>query len=481
MVLGIPDTIPGHDVRGPIDGAAGAATVPPMGTEPDPSAPARVPEIPVITTKRVVRNWARNEGCVPSGFARPRSTAEVAALVTDAHRTGGRVKVIGAGHSFTPIAMTNGTMLTLDDMAGVTDVDRSRGRVTVQGGIRLRDLNDRLAAVGLALPNLGDINVQSIAGAINTATHGTGIELGNLATAVVGLELVTGTGTVVTCSDSEDPDLLRVARVGLGALGIVTSVTLQCVPAFNLHAVETIEPFDDVLEGFESLAVSADHAELYWMPGTSRCLVKRNHRTDEPARPQSRVAYVRDKWLGENLGFGLVCRAGRRFPSIAPRVAKLVTAGAAERDLVDRSDRIFSSPRHVRFLEMEYGLPIEAVPEAVRRVRSLTTELAFPPLFPIEVRVSAADDISLSTGHGRTNGWIAVHQYRGAPYEAYFHGVEAIMDDYDGRPHWGKLHYQTAATLRPRYPAWDDFMRARGQLDPAGTFHNQYLERVLGR
>lgn len=434
----------------------------------------------MIATQRAVRNWARNEGCVPAGFARPQSTSEVRALVTHAYRSGERVKVVGAGHSFTSIAMTNGTMLSLDDMARVLEVDHDNARVTVQAGIRLRDLNERLAAVGLALPNLGDINVQSIAGAISTATHGTGLALGNLSTAVVGMEFVTGTGQVVSCSENNDADLLRVARVGLGALGVVTAVTVQCVPAFNLHAVETSEPLDDVLEGFDEVMRSADHVEFFWMPGRRHCLVKRNHRTDEPARPQGRLGYVRDKWLRENVGFGLVCRAGRRFPSLAPRVAQAVNWSASERDLVDRSDRVFSSPRHVRFLEMEYGVPKESVPDAVRRVRDLTAELAFPPLFPIEVRVSAPDDIPMSTGFGRENGWIAVHQYRGAPYEGYFHGVEAIMDGYGGRPHWGKLHYQTAATLRSRYPEWESFASTRARLDPSGTFRNHYLDRVLG-
>lgn len=440
--------------------------------------------VPVIATRRLVRNWARNDGCVPSGFARPRSTAEVIALVDDARRRGDRVKAIGAGHSFTPIAMTNGTMLSLSAMNRVLDIDRATGRVRVEAGIRLRDLNRHLAAAGLALPNLGDINVQSLAGAISTATHGTGRALGNIGTAVVAAELVTGTADVVRCSiDDDDDDLrttLRCARAGLGALGILTEVTLQCVPQFNLHAVETIEPFEDLLADVERFAASADHAEFFWMPGTRRCHVKRNHRTDEPARPEGRVAYIRNKWIGENIGFGAVCRVGRRFPSIAPRVARLVTSAAAERDVIDRSDRIFSSPRHVRFVEMEYGLERHHVGEALRRIASLTEDLPFPPLFPIEVRVSAADDSPLSTAYGRDSGWIAVHQYRGAPYEAYFHGVEEIMNSYGGRPHWGKLHYQTAATLAPRYPEWETFTAVRRRLDPEGTFRNNYLDRVLG-
>ncbi len=295
------------------------------------------------------------------------------------------------------------------------------------------------------------------------------------------MELVTGTGDVVRVDAESDADLLRVARVGVGALGIVTEVTLQCVPAFLLHARETIEPLDDVLERLVDEAAAVDHFELYWMPGGGkRCQVKRNARTDEPARPQSRLGYVRDKWLGENLGLGVICKVGRRFPRATPTIAKLVTGAAAERDVVDRSDRVFCTPRRVHFVEMEYGLPVEHLADAVRELRAATRTLPTPILFPIEVRVSAADDIPLSTGFGRPSGWIAVHQYRGAPYEEYFDLVERIMDGFGGRPHWGKLHGQRAATLAPRYPQWADFQAARDKLDPDRTFANPYLERVLG-
>ena len=433
-----------------------------------------------LSASGTVANWARNERWTPALLAGATSTGQVAELVGRAAASGERVKVIGGGHSFTAAAATSGTQLTLDAMDDVVHADAESGRVTVQAGIRLHQLNDRLAEAGLALPNLGDIDRQSIAGAIATATHGTGRRFGNLATAVVGMTLVDGRGAVVRCSGDEHPDLFAAARVGIGALGVVTEVTLQCVPTFNLHARESIEPLDDVLADFDTASSDVDHFEFYWMPGTRRCQVKRNRRTEEPARPSGTLAYVRDKWLGENIGFGLVCRAGRALPALAPRIARLVASSATERDLIDRSDKVFCSPRHVRFVEMEYGIPVEAVPEAVHRVRRLTDRLATKPLFPIEVRVSAADDIALSTASDRTTGWIAVHQYRGVPYLEYFQGVEAIMDDYDGRPHWGKLHFQRAETLAERYPRWDEFAAVRARLDPDGTFRNDYLDRVLG-
>jgi len=427
------------------------------------------------------KNWAGNQRCVPRGVHSPTSTGEVSAVVRTAAEAGERVKVIGGAHSFTDIAMTDGHLLSLDAMNRVLDVGGPDGLdVTVQAGIRLYDLNDALAERGLAMPNLGDIDRQSIAGAIGTATHGTGAGLGNIATTVVGMEIVTGDGSVRRTDERTDPELLQIARVGLGALGIVTEVTVRCVPSFNLHAIETIEPLAEVTADFIELMHSTDHVEFYWMPGARRCQVKRNSRTERPAAPQSKPAYIRDKWIAENLAFGTVCRVGRRFPKAAPRIAKLVTSAAAERELIDRSDRIFASPRHVRFVEMEYGIPLDAVPEAIDRIGHLVSSLPFPPMFPIEVRSSASDDIPLSTANGRQSGWIAVHQYIGAPYESYFQGVERIMNDYDGRPHWGKLHFQSASTLAGRYPEWDRFQQARAELDPAGTFANAYTDRVLG-
>ncbi|MEP1125637.1 MAG: D-arabinono-1,4-lactone oxidase [Ilumatobacter sp.] len=427
------------------------------------------------------RNWAGNQRCVPTAVHEPTSTDGVAAIVRTAAQVGQRVKVIGGAHSFTDVAMTDGHLLSLDAMDRVIAVGGPDGRdVTVQAGIRLFELNEQLARRGLAMPNLGDIDRQSIAGAMSTATHGTGAGLGNIASMVVGLELVTGDGTIRRSDESNDPDLLRVARVGLGALGIVTEVTLRCVPAFKLHAVETIEPLAKVLADFDQVMHSTDHVEFYWFPGARRVQVKRNTRTDAPLAAQSRVGYIRDKWIGENLAFGTVCRVGRRFPSAAPKIAKLITSAASERDFVDRSDKIFCSPRRVRFLEMEYGVPLPAVPEALDRIASMVKSLPFPPMFPIEVRVSQGDDIPLSTANGRASGWIAVHQYIGAPYEAYFQAVEQIMNDHVGRPHWGKLHFQTAATLADRYPEWHVFQSARADLDPTGTFANAYTDRVLG-
>ena len=435
---------------------------------------------PSRARRATFRNWAGNQVCVPEEILRPGSPTEVAAVVRRAAEGGLPVKAAGSGHSFTDAACTRGVLLSLDRLAAVEAVDTVRHRVTVQAGIRLDALNRRLDAAGLALPNLGDIDRQSLAGATATATHGTGTGLGNLSTTIVGMDIVDGRGELIHCDEHERPDLLRVARVGVGALGIVTRMTLQCVPAFDLHAVETVEPLDGLLDNFEPQMAGHDHMEFFWTPGARRAHVKRNNRTGEPRRPQRWLASARDKMLYENVVFGLANRIVRRFPSLAPTVARMTSGAASWRDFIDVSHRVFVSRRLVRFYEMEYGVPIAAVPEAVRRIGALVRSLPSPVTFPVEVRVSAADDIPLSTAYGRDTGWFACHVYTGTPYLAYFQGVEAIAADYGGRPHWGKLHFHDHRSLAPLYPEWDLFQRVRSELDPDGTFSNSYTDRVLG-
>jgi L-gulono-1,4-lactone dehydrogenase len=425
-------------------------------------------------------NWGRNQTCAPARIARPTTEDELVALVKDAASKEQRVKAVGAGHSFTSIACTDGVLVDLSGYGRVLDHDAATGRVTVEAGITLHRLSDELDARGLALENMGDIDQQSISGATQTATHGTGLRFGNLSSQVVGMRLVTADGSVLELSDERDPDTFRAAQVGLGALGLVSTVTLQCVPAFRLHAVEQPVPVDEVLADLDALVEENDHYEFYWVPHTRWALTKRNRRTDEPARPRPRAREWIDDMFLQNYAFGALCRVGRRWPSMIPRLAKIIPSTGTV-DYVDRSDRVFTSPRKVRFWEMEYAIPREAVPEALNRLRRLVDEIGMQISFPVEVRVVRGDDLWLSTAHGRDTGYIAVHVYRGTPYDAYFSGVERIMDSYRGRPHWGKLHFQTAETLAQRYPRWDDFQKVRSRLDPDQRFANPYLDRVIGR
>ncbi len=424
-------------------------------------------------------NWAGNQTCNPAAVVRPTSEQELSALVGRAADEGKPVRVVGAGHSFTPLVCTDGYLVDLADYGRVLEVDRDLRQVRVEAGIPLWRLNEELAAIGLALENLGDIAYQSVAGATQTATHGTGARFRNLSSGIVAMSLVDGRGEVVRCSPDERPDVLESARAAIGALGLVSTVTLQCVDAFNLHAVEGAEPVDDVLDALDDNVDGHDHFEFFWIPNTRWALTKRNRRTTEPARPRPAWRAWRDDVLYDNVLFGAMCRIGLLRNQSIPSVAKrLPSKGPA--DYVDASYRVFASPRTVRFYEMEYAIPRAALPEALNRVRAHVKRLGMNISFPVEVRFVQGDDIPLSTASGRDTAYIAVHVYRGTPYDQYFQGVEQIMNDYDGRPHWGKMHFQTAETLAPRYPRWDDFQEQRAALDPGGTFTTPYVERVLG-
>ncbi len=421
------------------------------------------------------QNWARNQRTDPRRTVVARDAGVVVDAVKAAERDGLRVKALGSGHSFTAIAVPEDVALVVP-----SDLRRARierGLVTVPAGVTLRALNAWLWDRGWALPNLGDIDAQTVAGAISTGTHGTGATHRGLAAQVRAFEIVTADGSLLTCTDGE---LFTAGRVGLGALGVLVSVTLQAVPAFHLHAVESALPLPQVLGDLDGLAASNDHVEFYWFPHTDIAATKRNNRTGDTGPARGRVA----EWVGDDLlgngAFELACRVGARVPRWVPSINRVAAAQFASAEYVDRSYRVFTSPRRVRFLEMEYAIPREALGEAIAGLRAAVDRHGRAVSFPVEVRVAAADDIPLSTASGRESAYVAVHVFRGQPHEAYFGAVESVMTALGGRPHWGKLHTQTAATLRDRYPGFDAFVALRDRLDPERRFGNTYLERVLG-
>ncbi len=425
-------------------------------------------------------NWAGDQHCRPAAIVRPQTREALAEALAAATAAGHRVSVAGSGHSFTETAMTDGTMLRIEALKGVIDADPGSGLVEVGGGTVLADLNEELARLGLAMENLGDIDRQTIAGAISTGTHGTGARLRNISAQVEGLELVLADGRVRHLSAATDALALRAARVGLGALGAIAAVTLRCVPAFTLDRVDTPRPREEVLDGFQESADANDHFELFTFPYADSALVLERNRTEAPPRPRGRAAaYLNDVVL-ENWALEALAATGRRLPRAIPALSRLAGRLASGRRTVDRSDRVFANDRRVRFTEMEYGVPRQHGPEAARRVIEWVRENRYPVFFPIEMRVAAGDDALLSPSHERDTAYIAVHQYRGMEWRPYFEAVEEIMNSYGGRPHWGKRHFQTAETLAPRYPAWDEFQQARDTLDPGRVFANEYTERVLG-
>jgi L-gulonolactone oxidase len=425
-------------------------------------------------------NWAGDQSCRPARIVRPGSREELVTAVGAAAAASERVRVAGSGHSFTEAALTEGTMVRLEGFSGVEDADRESGLVRVGGGTVLGELNEQLSGLGLAMENLGDIDRQTIAGAISTGTHGTGARLRGISAQVEGLELVLGDGSVRHLNATTDPELLRAARVGVGALGVITAVTLRCVPAFTLLRVDAPHPREEVLDSFDERAEAHEHFELFTFPYSDLALVLERNRIEEPPQPRGRTAAYLNDIVLENWALEALAATGKAIPRLIPALSRLAGRLASGGSTSDRSDRVFVNERRVRFTEMEYALPREHGPEAARRVVEWVRANRYPVFFPIEMRVSAGDDASLSPAHGRDTAYVAVHQYRGMVWRPYFEAVEAIMDDYSGRPHWGKRHFQTAATLAERYPAWEEFQRARDALDPTRVFANEYTDRVLG-
>jgi L-gulonolactone oxidase len=427
-------------------------------------------------------NWSGTEQASPVRQVHPADAEELAAQIRAASAQGLRVKAVGSGHSFTGIAVTDGVLVHLDRMNRLRSLDRVTGLVTVEAGIRLRRLNRMLDEHGLAMANLGDIDVQTLSGAISTGTHGTGLRLGGLATQVAGLELVTADGEVRRCSADNDPELFAAARIGLGALGIITAVTLQCVPSFALRATEAPMPLAEVLEGFDELATRNDHFEFYWFPHTDRALTKRNNRVaaGEPMRPVPRARGWVDDELLSNTVFGWTNRLTARVPATTRRVNSVAARALSAREYVDASYRVFCSPRRVVFREMEYAVPRESLVDVLRSVQAWIDSSGERIPFPVEVRVAAPDDIWLSTAYQRDTAYLAVHQYQRLSHERYFHAVESIVGGVGGRPHWGKLHEQDATTLERLYPRFQDWRAVRARVDPGGIFANAYLDRVVG-
>lgn len=429
------------------------------------------------------RNWGRNQSCTPHQIVRPVSEEQLCSIVSQAREHGLRVKPIGAGHSFTGIGLTDDVFVDMSALTGVVGLNRSTKEVTVRAGTVLKDLNAHLWQEGFSMPNLGDIDAQTVSGAIATGTHGTGANRTSIAAGVVGLRLVLADGSVMECDHHTNADVLRVARVGLGALGIISEITFRCDTAFKLEAVEETLTLDEVLDTFTELSSTNDHAEFFWFPHTQNAWRKLNNRTTDPiSQPSKLKRFLADELTG-NYAFEALNRLGKAKPEMIPQLAgKAMEPGSHSRH-VGSSHSIFCSSRKVRFVEMEYSIARPALLEAFGRVRRLLEGYEAKGRFisfPIEVRVLGADDIPLSPAFGRQSGYIAVHVYEGTEFEDYFSAVEQIMDDYDGRPHWGKMHYQTAETLAQRYPQWDTFVAMRDRLDPARVFANPYLDRVLG-
>ena len=432
----------------------------------------------------VWRNWARTQSATPRVVARPRDLEDLVRTVASTTDRGGRLRAVGSGHSFTGAAVTDDVQLRLDALADVERVDHlpdGSAHVTVGAGIRLRALNAALAARGLAMRNLGDIDAQTLAGAISTGTHGTGARLGGLATQVVGCRLVTAAGEVRELSPTQDPDLFELARLGLGTAGVLAAVTLHVVPAFRLRAHEQPMALPEVLDGLDALVDDDEHVEFFWFPHTDRALVHRRNRvTDGVERPLSPLRHLVDDEILSNGVFAATNRLAAALPRTVPRLNTVASRALGARTYTGASADVFVSRRRVRFCESEYAIPRAHAADVVREVDAWLRSTGEPVPFPLEIRFAAPDDLWLSTAHGRETAYVAVHQYYRMPYRRWFDAFERIVAQVEGRPHWGKLHRLDHVRLGELYPRLADAQRVRARVDPTGTFRNDYVDRVLG-
>ncbi|MFF3989496.1 D-arabinono-1,4-lactone oxidase [Streptomyces sp. NPDC001797] len=426
------------------------------------------------------RNWGGNVTVRPAREVVPASVDELAAAVRQAAEDGLKVKAVGSGHSFTAIAATDGVSVRPQLLTGIRDIDRKAMTVTVEAGTPLKRLNVALAREGLSLTNMGDIMEQTVSGATSTGTHGTGRESASLAAQIRELELLTADGSVLTCSEKENPEVFAAARVGLGALGIVTAITFAVEPVFLLTAREEPMPLDRVLAEFDQLRTENEHFEFYWFPHTGNTNTKRNNRSAGPPQPVGQLAgWFEDEFLSNGV-FHAAQLLGRAVPAVVPTVARISSTALSARSYTDIPYKVFTSPRRVRFVEMEYAVPREALVDTLRELKAMVDRSGLRVNFPVEVRTAPADDIALSTASARDSAYIAVHMFRGTPYQAYFTAAERIFTAHEGRPHWGKVHTRDADYFAGVYPRFGEFTALRDRLDPDRLFQNHYLRRVLG-
>jgi FAD/FMN-containing dehydrogenase len=385
-------------------------------------------------------NWSRSVRCTPQRSERPESEAQLAALLRGAAAAGLGVRVAGRGHSHTPLVASDGLLLELDALAGLEAADLPAREATLRGGTTLAQIGPLLGELGLAMENLGDVDVQALAGAIATGTHGTGSRLRSLSNQVVGLRLYTESGDRLECSQANDPRIFAAARVALGAFGVIAAVRLRLLPAYQLHERIWREDVEPALEALTERIASNRHFEFFWLPQKDRLELKALNPTTLPS--------------------GVL--ADRRRERVGP------------------AHEILPSLREIPIVEMEYAVPAEHGVACFLELRECMRRRHQDVFWPVEYRTLAADEIPLSPAYGRETVTLSLHQAADLPYQKLFADGEAIFQNVRGRPHWGKLHSCKAAELRELYPRWDDFHALRREIDPHGRFLNAYLRELFG-
>ena len=434
-----------------------------------------VAQLAQAASSRIIpwRNWSGGQACIPEARVAPEDEASLAELVRG---TKGEIRAVGSGHSFSPLVPTDGTLLSLSNMSGLIGADAQTLQSEFWGGTRVADMGEPLLKAGLAMLNMADIDYQTIAGAISTSTHGTGPKFGSYSSTVVGLRLVTASGDIIDCDAAKHPEIFNVARVSLGALGIITRVRLQNRKAFRLHEKMWVQKTEELLEDMPRLIKENDHFEINPVLHSDVAVATATNETTDPhTRP--------------NPGGGdgdAVARLmelntyARNHPKVQAALLNFFLKHFPVTEVVDDSFRVFAHVRDQRFNEMEYELPAEAGPACVREILKTVREQNLDSFFPLEYRYVKGDDIPLSMFEGRDTCAISVHQDYRLDYHNFFSQIEPIFWKYDGRPHWGKLHTLNHNQFSKLYPRFKDFLEVRAALDPGGKFLNGHLRSVFG-
>lgn len=435
--------------------------------------------LPMKANRKSWTNWSGSVTAAPELIRHPKTIDEVVAIVRhECLKKGKYLRVVGSAHSFTAVAASDQVLVSLDELQGVVSVDADEQTAVVWAGTKLKRLGELLHEEGLAQENLGDIDVQSIAGAISTGTHGSGLRLGSIATQVIGITVVNGLGEVLEYTLQSHPAVFRALQVSLGTLGIIVQVKLRLRSSYVLSYESKRMALTDCLTQLPNLVEDNRHFEFFWFPYAETCQVKLMNETDAPMPTNKWIEYVNEK-LVENTLFGLLSGLCKMIPTASAAISRLSASSVPVATKANYSHRIFATERTVRFYEMEYSLPKEAMTSVIREMREAMERERFHVHFPIECRYVAADEIWLSPAYGRDSAYIAVHMYKGMPYKRYFEVMEQIFLRYEGRPHWGKMHTLKAANLIKRYPMWQEFAEIRKQMDPHDLFMSPYLRELF--
>lgn len=427
------------------------------------------------------KNWSESVHCEPENYLEPKNLSALQSIVKEASKTNRTIRIVGAGHSFTPLVATSEIMVSIKHLAGIDHIDHEKHHVTVWGGSNLKELGKQLWEHGYAMENLGDINKQTIAGAVSTGTHGTGMDFGSISTQVVGLTFLLANGELLAINEAEHPELLPAAQVALGMLGIIVKVTLKVLPAFELVGNSYRLSLDESMDALETLRNHHRNMEFYWFPYTNTVQIKTMDVASEQILPSSQKENnMMKKIMIENGLFWVMSEISRRAPKSAKAISTLTALGVPIGSEIRASHELFATPRLVKFQEMEYAVPMDRLKTILREIDQTIRRAKYAVHFPIECRFVKKDTIWLSPAYERDSAYIAIHMYKGMEFSPYFQALEAIFRHHDGRPHWGKMHTMNKADLKAVYPRLEDFVTIRNQLDERGIFLNEYTKSLFG-